>query len=234
LGAHPVAEHLHLDSASTRASVLSAVGQVLDDGFDGVHLDFEPVREGDGDLVTLLRATHAITMQRHATLSISASYVEPLPGMAVCLAQLPRQLGLWSGGYLHQLAQHVDQVALMAYDTWTWTSATYGGYVRRAVVIALAEVPSEVGLLIGVPAYHDDNLRHHRHAETVAAAIRGIRLALGPHPPRREFGVAMYVDFAATDEDWSSYRRDWANVTALGERHRTGRPNGLALGRRSV
>jgi hypothetical protein len=209
LGAHPVPEQLHLDSASTRASLQAAVGQVLDDGFDGVHLDFEPVRDGDGDLVSLLRAMHELTKQRHVILSISASHVGPLPGMAAGLALLPGQFALWSGAYLHTLAEQVDQVALMAYDTWTLTSATYGGYVRRAVAIALAEVPREVALLIGVPAYHEDNLGHHRDAETVAAAIHGIRLALGAHPPQREFGVAIYVDFAATDGDWSSYRRDW-------------------------
>jgi len=45
------------------------------------------------------------------------------------------------------------------------------------------------------------------------AALRGVRLALGTHPPRRDFGVAVYVDFAAHATDWESYRRDWANTT---------------------
>jgi len=32
---------------------------------------------------------------------------------------------------------------------------------------------------------------------------------LGDDPPDRDVGVAMYVDFAATDSDWASYRADW-------------------------
>lgn len=36
-----------------------------------------------------------------------------------------------------------------------------------------------------------------------------VRLALGSHPARRPFGVALYVDFDATELDWRSYRIDW-------------------------
>jgi hypothetical protein len=211
LGAHPVPGQLHLDSPATRGRLLAAVGQVLDDGFDGVHYDFEPVEDGNPDLVTLLAATHRLTQQRHATLSLSASMVAPLPGLASVVAALPGQLAVWSPGYLHQLAQHVDQVAVMLYDTGLPTSATYAGYVRRATELALSAVPDSVALFTGVPAYHDDNLRHHNSAETTAAALRGVRLALGAHPPHREFGVAIYVDFTATPADWTAYHHDWAD-----------------------
>jgi hypothetical protein len=54
-------------------------------------------------------------------------------------------------------------------------------------------------------------LKHHSSAETVAASLRGIRLALGSTPPSRPFGVSMYVDYGATGRDWADYRSDWAN-----------------------
>jgi hypothetical protein len=216
LGAHPVPGHLHLDSATTRAAMLTAVGQVLDDGFDGVHYDLEPVADGDPDLLTLLSDTHALTQRRHAVLSVSAIHNEPLPGMAAVAARLPGHPALWSAGYLHDVALRVDQMAVMAYDTGLWTQGTFAGYVRRSTAIALAAVPPGVTLFIGVPAYHDEHLTHHRGAETVSAALRGVRLALGAHPRQRAFGVAMYVDFAATTSDWSSYHDDWANLDGAG------------------
>jgi hypothetical protein len=58
---------------------------------------------------------------------------------------------------------------------------------------------------MGLPALHTDGVAA---AETVGAAIRGVRLALG-HDARRSVGVAMYVDHAATGDGWSAYRRDW-------------------------
>jgi hypothetical protein len=83
--------------------------------------------------------------------------------------------------------------------------------VRDETDAALYAVPSDVALLIGVPAFHDaHDLGHSSSAETVAAAIRGVRLALPQGTPTdRAFGVALYVDFAATDADWSAYTEDW-------------------------
>jgi hypothetical protein len=212
LGAHPVPGEMNLGLESTHANLLASTAQVLDDGFDGVHYDFEPIVDGDTDLLAVLRKTHALTQQRRAVLSVSAIHNEPWKGMAACLAPLPTSLTLWSGHYLHQVALEVDQVAVMAYDTTLPTQATYGGYVRRATEAALEAVPAHVALLIGIPAYHDENLYHHRRAETVAAALRGLRLALGDRPLHREFGVAMYVDFAATAGDWADYRNGWADL----------------------
>jgi hypothetical protein len=212
LGAHPVAGQLRLQSPATRARMETAVGQVLDDGFDGIHYDVEPVDDGNRDLVTLLAATRQVTRQHHAVLSLSASLLAPLPGIAAAAASLPGEVGVWSPGYLHQLAGQVDQVAVMAYDTWLLTRATYSGYVRRATELALQAVPAGVTLFIGVPAYHEDNVHHHNGAETMAAALRGVRLALGTHTPQQDFGVAVYVDFTATEADWTSYQQDWARV----------------------
>ena len=212
LGAHPTPEEFHLNSAASRAAVVSSVSEVLDDGFDGVHLDFEPLADGDEDLLALLRDTHALTIQRRAVLSVSAVRGEPAPGVAACLTALPGNLPIWSGAYLHRVALEVDQVAIMAYDSGMPTRATYGGYVRRSTEIALDAVPASVTLFIGVPAYYDDTLYHRPDVETMPVALRGVRLALGPDPVLREFGVAIYVDFTATAEDWTSYHENWARI----------------------
>jgi hypothetical protein len=83
------------------------------------------------------------------------------------------------------------------------------GYVRRSTELALAAVPAQVDLLIGVPAYHEESFYHHAVAETIGPALRGVRLALGSGSPGRAVGVAIYVDFTLTAEDWATYRRDW-------------------------
>ncbi len=211
LGAHPVPGQLDLAAPASRAAILMSVVQVLDDGFDGVHFDFEPVCDGNTDLIALLRATRMLTSRRHAIVSISATHTEPWAGAARTLRMLTCNLTMWSTGYLHRVAVQVDQVALMAYDTALWTPASYGGYVRRITESALVAVPTNVGLFIGVPAYQAEQFIHHRRAESVAAALRGIRLGLGAGTPSgRDVGVAIYVDFTVTPADWATYRRDWA------------------------
>ncbi|HEX5296202.1 MAG TPA: hypothetical protein VFW50_04365 [Streptosporangiaceae bacterium] len=81
--------------------------------------------------------------------------------------------------------------------------------VTRSVRQVLAAVPPDVTLLIGAPAYSTGGPWPFSSAETVARAIRGARLAISPVPPRRPFGIALYVDFTAISQDWASYLTDW-------------------------
>jgi hypothetical protein len=96
----------------------------------------------------------------------------------------------------------------MAYDTSVPTGTAYSGYVRVQTQLAMAAVPPAVALMIGLPAYHDGEPGH-TSGEGVAAGIRGVRLALGAHPPRRPIGVALYADYTATPADWTSYLAGW-------------------------
>jgi hypothetical protein len=211
LGAHPTPAEFHLNSAASRQAVVASVSEILDDGFDGVHLDFEPVADGDGDLLSLLHAAHAVTARHRAVLSVSAIRGEPWSGVGAFVTALPGRLGMWSGAYLHRVALEVDQVAVIAYDSGMPTQAMYGGYVRRSTEVALRAVPPSVALLIGVPAYGGDNLYHHSSVETVPVALRGVRLALGSNT--RPVGVAIYVDFKVTEAGWASYHTDWADLS---------------------
>lgn len=209
LGAHPIPGEMDLSSPQTRANVLASVGQILDDGFDGVHYDFEPVEDGDLELLAMLSQTRPLVRQRRAILSVSAIHTEPWAGLATCVRLLPGSLALWSTDYLRRVAAEVDQVAIMAYDTALPTRTVYAGYVRRITELALAAVPDRVHLLIGIPGYHDRKLTRQDGAETIAAALHGVKLALGSQAPQRTFGVAFYVDFAATERDREEYRLHW-------------------------
>ncbi|HEY7486439.1 MAG TPA: hypothetical protein VH912_18390 [Streptosporangiaceae bacterium] len=199
---------LDLDDAATRARVLESARQVLDLGFGGVHYNFEPVPNGDRGLLDLLDGTRALVRARGGVLSMSAHHVEPLPGMSAVDDLVIGHTKWWSPGYLHQVATRVDQVAMMSYDTALPTRSLYGGYVRRQTDVALAAVPPQTELLMGLPAFQSHDLGHFSSAETVATAIHGVRLGLGADR-RQRFGVALYIDFAATDADWAAYHADW-------------------------
>jgi hypothetical protein len=206
LGALVGGGHLDLADPATRARIVTSAEAVVADGFDGVHLDLEPVADGDTGYLTLLAQVHAVT----PVLSVAAPQVQPL-GWLPWPALHPHW---WSAGYLHQVATRVDQIALMAYDSGMPTGALYAGYLHRETELALRAVPPDVPLLIGVPAYRSNTLGHFNSAETVSAAIRGVRLAISPAPPDRPLGVALYVDFAATAQDWAQYQADWNRPAA--------------------
>lgn len=201
--------HLDLAGPATRARVERSAAQVLAEGFGGVQYDLEPVSSGDPGYLALLAATHRLTRARHAVLSVACDQLEPLPLLHIPAQWLLGRAHWWSAGYLGAVAGRVDEVALMTYDSGVPSAAAYSGYVRLETGLALAAVPPRVTVLMGLPAYHASEPGH-TSGETVAAAIRGVRLALGTRQVVRPFGVALYANFAATPADWAAYRSGWS------------------------
>ncbi|GAA1424400.1 hypothetical protein GCM10009601_29050 [Streptomyces thermospinosisporus] len=75
---------------------------------------------------------------------------------------------------------------------------------------ALEATPPGTDLLMGLPAFYESDFSHWGHAETVPAAVRGVRLGLSrTDADRAAFGVALYVDFTATEADWKAYQEGW-------------------------
>jgi len=203
--------NLDLDSPATRSRILQSAGQALADGFDGIHFDMEPVASGNQGYLDLLAAAHQVTRRQHKILSIAADLVEPLSGLGIPANLIQGQAHYWAASYLRALAANVDEVALMTYNTAMPFGATYSGFVRLETGIALRAMPPGVHLLVGLPAYPTD-WPAHTGAETVANAIRGVRLALGGSSQPSNIGVAMYADFTATPADWTAYQANWATV----------------------
>ena len=207
-------EQLNLDDTATRAAVVASAAALLHAGFGGISYDLTPVASGDSGLLDLLNATRAL---HPGVLSVDAPKVEPLAGMGLPAALITRRPVFWTSGYLGDVASRVSQVALMSYDTGVPVPSWYSGYVARETAIALRAVPAGVGLVIGLPAFAGSTLGHHGSAETVPAAIHGVRVALtGSHHPRSTLGVGLYTADSATAQDWSAYQSGWVAPVGSG------------------
>ncbi|HEY3508544.1 MAG TPA: hypothetical protein VGL36_05270 [Kribbella sp.] len=190
---------MNLDDPVVRRQVVASAEAVLQQGFQGIHYDFEPVRSGSKGYLAVLDETRALG----TTLSVAAAQIDPL----WYLHAIPIDKW-WSQDYFRQVAERVNQIAVMTYDTAMPLESLYGGYVAKQTELALEVAPTATDVLIGLPAYWENNPAHWGHAETVSAAVRGARLGLGTSD-RKNFGLALYVDFAATDADWTAYRNGW-------------------------
>jgi hypothetical protein len=208
--AHGGTPGLHLGDGAVRTAIRRSAEQILDAGFEGVHLDLEPVASGDPGYLRVLESVHALTAVRGVPLSAAAPQIDPLPALHT-VAYLPfSHPKWWSQDYFGQVARRVDQIAVMAYDTSMPTTSLFGGYVAQQTGLALRATPVTTDLLIGLPGYHTGGMGHHAYAETVAAAVRGARVCLAREDrTRRTFGLALYVDFHATAADWAAYRTGW-------------------------
>ncbi|WP_327086427.1 hypothetical protein OIE66_29360 [Nonomuraea sp. NBC_01738] len=196
---------LDLGSAATRQNILGSVGQIMKLGYDGIHYNFEPIGDDDGGFLALLDGTRPLT----PLLSASTPQIEPYPLLRPAARLLIDHDKYWSQGYFGRVVARVDQVAVMAYDTGMPLQGLYGGFVARQAALALDLVPDTKSLLIGAPAYHDHGVPWSDDAESVAGAARAAGLALSEYGRRERYGLALYVDFAATPEDWQEYRAGW-------------------------
>jgi hypothetical protein len=201
---------MRLESADTRAAVVRSARQVLDTGYEGIHLDLEPLHSGDRNYLGLLDALRRETRSRDALLSVAAHQIDPLPALHSLSGTFTDHPKWWSQEFFGQVARRVDQIAVMSYDTAQPLESTYGGYVAQQTSLALEVTPPSTDLLMGLPFYWESNFDHWGHAETVPAAVRGVRLGLSrTDADRTRFGVALYIDFAASEADWRAYKEDW-------------------------
>ncbi|MER6960613.1 hypothetical protein [Streptomyces sp. NPDC000618] len=201
---------MRLERAATRAAVVRSTREILAVGFQGAHFDLEPLHSDDADYLTLLDALRAVTRAHDARLSVAAHQIDPVPGFHSFWGATTGHPKWWSQKFFGQVARRVDQIAVMSYDTMQPLEGTYGGYVAQQTSLALEVTPPGTDLLMGLPFYRENRFGHWAHAETVAAAVRGVRLGLSrTDADRANFGVAAYVDFTATEQDWTSYREGW-------------------------
>ncbi|MEU1848262.1 hypothetical protein ABZ499_02975 [Streptomyces sp. NPDC019990] len=201
---------MRLEDPGTRAAVLRSARQILDTGYQGIHLDLEPLHSGDRNYLGLLDALRRETRSRDARLSVAAHQMDPLPAFHTVWGRVTGHPKWWSQEFFGQVARRVDQIAMMSYDTMQPLESTYGGYVAQQTSLALEVTPPSTDLLMGLPFFHENRFGHWNHAETVPAAVRGVRLGLSrTDADRARFGVALYIDFAATEADWRAYKDDW-------------------------
>ncbi|MEV4062887.1 hypothetical protein [Nonomuraea dietziae] len=196
---------LDLDDPAARDRVLAGAKHIMALGFDGIHYNFEPIGDGDADFLELLDRTRPLTR----LLSVSTPQIEPYPLMRLAARATLGHDKYWSHGFFRQVAQRTDQVAVMTYDSFLLMESLYGGHVARQASLALDLAPAKTAIFMGAPAYHDHAVPFLDDSESVAKAAEGARLGLSSHGARDRFGLALYVDFAATEEDWEEYTHHW-------------------------
>lgn len=202
---------LNLAEAPIRENVVRTARRFLDLGFDGIHYDIEPISPGDRDFLDLLARTRRETRARGAVLSVAAEDLDPFGRAGRILRAGVQRYHAWTKAYFREVATHVDQIAVMTYDTAMPTDWLYGWLVRWETRTLAATVPEHVTLFLGVPTYDDANWGHHPRAENVRAAITAVRKGIAgtEESRRRNVGVAIFAEWTMTPSEWVDYRRLW-------------------------
>lgn len=198
---------IELADLTQRQRMVAEARGLVDEGFDGVHVNVEPVDDDNDEFLALLRALRtAIGNER--VLSLAAIRPAPLG--------LPRAPNFaWSPGYYARVAAIVDQIVIMAYDTAIPTPSLYRRYVRwaaRSVAGALDRSGTRARVLMGIPSYEPFGFMHRRGVETPENALVGVVAGLRGLGAGGTFeGVAIYAEWTTDEEEWRAYERYWRN-----------------------
>jgi hypothetical protein len=206
-GSRPGTDDLDLDDPANIERTVATAERFLALGFDGIHYDIEPVLNGDLRFIDLYDRTRVLTGSRGAVLSIAVEerLVDPDSGFPPNV-----QHASVSDDWLRVLAEHVDQIAVMVYDSRMKTAADYERWTEYQTRTVADVVADKVDVLIGVPT-DKQFVYYHTEAENAGTGSRGLRrgaAALGPERAGR-VGGAVFAEWVSTEEDYGTFEREW-------------------------
>ena len=197
---------IDLGDLGQRQRMVAECRGLMDEGFDGIHVNVEPIANGDDDFLALLRALR--TAVGTGILSLSATRPGPMaPAFAPNF--------FWTADYYARIADTADQVVLMTYDTAIPTPGLYRRYVAYAAAMVTANLArsSRARVLVGIPTYKDSGLMHRKGVETPENALIGVVSGLRGRAGGTFEGVALYAEWTTDPEDWAVYERVWRGHT---------------------
>lgn len=203
-----------LDDEALRAEVARFSAQALTDyGFDGIHINAEPVWDGDEGYLNLLREVRlAIGDDPELSVAVPPDWNTGDPAIPVGPYTTPD--AHWTQEYKQRVGFLVDEVAIMAYNSGLSSPLDYQTWMAYQVtryVSALEALDVETRLVVGIPTYDAEPPGHDPAVESLQAAISGILNAMSERDPDGSLvqGVGIYAYWSTDPVEWNTYQRLW-------------------------
>lgn len=210
-----------LDDVNVQQSVADFSGRVVNEfGFDGVHLNAEPVWDDDQNFLDLLRKVRAaIGNGTPLSASIPPDW-SPL-GVDIPVPALMVPGTVWNTEYKQSVAILLDEMAIMVYNSSLTSPNEYAQWAAYQVSVyadAIDALDGGTELVIGIPTYGEELPGHDPAVENPASAAAGVRAGVLAAGDAGELvrGVAIYAEWETDDAEWDEYRQSWLAAPAGG------------------
>lgn len=165
-------------------------------GFDGIHLNAELIPDGDEAYLLTLEAIREALPE--GTFFSTTAHALRL-NKQVTASPYPTIVHHASPDYVRDIAEFVDQIAIMTYDSGLSFPRDYRDWMAYQVEMsetALMDHPVEI--MIGLPTSEEWTPSHQTQAETVHASVQGFRAGYDG----RADGVAIYPYWDTSADEW--------------------------------
>lgn len=182
--------------------------ELVDTGFDGIHLNIEPLRDGDRNFIRLLSSIKKM-IGSEKILSVAS-----MKWRGIRIPHIWHDKWFWGTEYYKDVAKEVDQVVTMLYDTSIPLKKAYVWYVKnqtRNILNTIAKSGNlQCEVLIGLPAYDKKTRVHNPDVENIENGLYGVIAVLEKGNQKAGFaGVAIYAHWVIDEKEWMAYRRLW-------------------------
>ena len=202
-------DRIDLTNPIFKTNLLESIATLQEEGFDGVHFDFEPMRDFEAGYLEILDAVRA---RMGGGFIISQATPRAAP-FGIALGPLRRSF--WSEDFYRETMVRSDQTVVMAYDTRLNFRKGYVAFVRHQTNLMADWACSIPGheALIGVPAHEDVPIYSNPEIENIHTAALGVRSALESRQADSNCisGIAVYANWVTDDSEWQDYRHHWTN-----------------------
>ena len=219
-----IRNELLLEDPQTIVNIIeSAVYLVEEVGFDGIHLNIEPM-QGDPVFEVILQGLNeglsVITTKRGEKAELSAAVSPIVPTLPLELMKLRYGDSFFghdlnkaysSLEYTKGLAEYVDYLALMGYDTGFKDKKLYKWFMEQEMIFLTNAAPGKA--LMGIPSYEDERPNFDPSTENVGTALEGVHMGLSNIRSDADdlAGLAIYARWTTDDSEWSTWQEKWLN-----------------------
>ncbi len=196
-----VRSEIDLENPEVRQGIINSSKWLMTQGFDGIHVDIEPVRPDDEAFYLLLEEMRLALPG--VKLSVAMDEWQPHAISQIVATLFERKIeSYWHSEQVRRVAASVDQMVVMTYDTTFHDPALYTWWVEQQTIALSKTLPEGKELYIGIPAYEEgvdplaENIR--TGLEGYARGLTNLRSKAG-----KITGVAVYPYWELDDEEWN-------------------------------
>ncbi len=198
---------LNLEDPQWLEHFLETAERMMAAGFDGIHLDFEPLLDHHPGYLDLLSALKK-RLGPDAILSHATRRSGPF---GISLGYMDRYF--WSGDFYRKTMARTDQTVLMGYDTSLGTTEHYLAFIGHQTRLLTRWGSAFPGhqVLIGIPSYEEGSTASDPLVENLAHGALGVRRGLEKEGTDGGAftGVAVYANWVTDQREWEDFRHFW-------------------------
>ena len=170
--------HVDLGRQNVRQQVVDLSRDFIQIGFDGIHLDPEPIHNHNDDVLSLLEAIRP-AIPHSAILSNATPRIAPLFPESPVSFNVQAQ---WTADYYRKIGRRVDQIVVMTYDSLMPTAWLYRHWVEFQVIeVTQALRDTDVEILFGISTSKEETTTHRSRAENMQGGLHGLVNGLNDH-----------------------------------------------------